>query len=189
MRLLSISQIALTSLTGCATYANPYYDSTKPHHTPDGFKNNYLDSVTKGTGAFLQWQLERARGGLPKPPETPTPEVKADVAFIKTNAKANGQGGNTAVMQPAITWVGHATMLVQAGGLNVLTDPVFSLRASPVQFAGPKRAQPPGLAIADLPKIDVVLISHNHYDHLDVDSIKALVNQGWASHCLSCRWG
>ena len=171
---------ALFPLTGCATNVNPYYNSAKPHHTPEGFKNNYLDSVTKGGAAFFKWQVERLRGGLPKPPETPTPQVKADLAFIHANAKAHGQGGNTAVMQPAITWVGHATMLVQANGLNVLTDPVFSLRASPVQFAGPRRAQPPGLAIADLPKIDVVLISHNHYDHLDAESVKALVNQGWA---------
>jgi N-acyl-phosphatidylethanolamine-hydrolysing phospholipase D len=159
---------------------NPYYNASKPHHTPQGFKNNYLGGVTKGGADFFKWQVERLRDGLPKPPETPTPQVKADVAFIKTNATALGQGGNTATMQPAITWVGHATMLVQASGLNVLTDPVFSQRASPVQFAGPKRVQPPGLAVADLPKIDVVLISHNHYDHLDVDSIKALINQGWA---------
>jgi N-acyl-phosphatidylethanolamine-hydrolysing phospholipase D len=172
--------LALIPLAGCATPVNPYYNAAKPHHTPEGFKNNYLESATKGGADFLKWQYERTRAGLPKPAETPTPAVKADLAFIADNGRANGEGGNTAVMQPAITWVGHATMLVQASGLNVLTDPVFSNRASPVQFVGPKRAQPPGLAVADLPKIDVVLISHNHYDHLDVDSIKALVNQGWA---------
>jgi N-acyl-phosphatidylethanolamine-hydrolysing phospholipase D len=77
-------------------------------------------------------------------------------------------------MAPSVTWIGHATTLVQASGLNVLTDPMFSERASPVQWMGPKRAQPPGLAMADLPAIDVVLISHNHYDHLDVASVKAL---------------
>ena len=186
---LLVALAGLAPLTGCATNVNPYYNASKPHHTPEGFKNNYLDAVTKGGAAFFKWQVARLRGGLPKPPETPTPEVKADLAFIQANGRANGQGAATAtiptstiptaMMQPAITWVGHATMLVQASGLNVLTDPVFSQRASPVQFAGPERAQPPGLTVADLPKIDVVLISHNHYDHLDVDSIKALVNQGW----------
>ena len=84
-------------------------------------------------------------------------------------------------MQPAITWIGHATMLVQANGLNVLTDPIFSERASPVQSFGPKRAQPPGLNIAQLPAIDVVLISHNHYDHLDKNSILALANRAQAA--------
>jgi N-acyl-phosphatidylethanolamine-hydrolysing phospholipase D len=169
----------ITALSGCSAM-NPYFDRLKPHHTAEGFKNNYSDNVVKAGSAFLRWQYERLRDGLPPQPATATPAVAADLAFIKTNAMANGLGGNTAPMQPAITWVGHATMLVQASGLNVLTDPVFSQRASPVQFVGPKRAQPPGLAVADLPKIDVVLISHNHYDHLDVDSIKALVNQGWA---------
>src|SRR4051812_26335427 len=65
-------------------------------------------------------------------------------------------------------------MLVQASGLNILTDPVFSERASPFQFAGPKRAQPPGVALADLPPIDVVVISHNHYDHLDRAAVVSL---------------
>ncbi len=164
---------------------NPYYNSTKPHHTPEGFKNNYLDAVTQGGAAFYKWQLERLRGGLPKAALVPTPQVAANVVFIQSNAKAaapspaaaNAQGAAAPAMQPAITWVGHATMLVQAGGLNVLTDPVFSQRASPVQFAGPKRAQPPGLALADLPRIDVVLISHNHYDHLDTNSVIALAQQ------------
>ena len=80
-------------------------------------------------------------------------------------------------MQPAVTWIGHASALVQAGGINVLTDPVFSERASPLSFIGPRRAQPPGLALAQLPHIDAVLVSHNHYDHLDEASVLALNRQ------------
>jgi N-acyl-phosphatidylethanolamine-hydrolysing phospholipase D len=76
-----------------------------------------------------------------------------------------------------VTWIGHATALVQAGGLCVLTDPVFAQRASPFAFLGPKRACPPGIALTDLPFIDVVVISHNHYDHLDDESIRALARQ------------
>ena len=67
----------------------------------------------------------------------------------------------------ALTFVNHATFLIQFPGLNVLTDPVWSKRASPVSWAGPKRVRDPGIAFEELPRIDVVVISHNHYDHLD----------------------
>ena len=80
-------------------------------------------------------------------------------------------------MAPAITWVGHATMLAQFGGLNVVTDRVFSERVSPLSFIGPKRHVPPGLSLAQLPHIDLVLISHNHYDHLDAASVRSLAAQ------------
>jgi N-acyl-phosphatidylethanolamine-hydrolysing phospholipase D len=143
----------------------------KTHHTPEGFRNNYVGTVTKSLGDLLRWQLDRIRRGLPPPATIPTPVQAPDLDFVKGNAKAGHK------MTPAVTWIGHATALVQASGLNVLTDPIFSLRASPVQFLGPARAQPPGIALADLPRIDVVLISHNHYDHLDRRSILALQGQ------------
>lgn len=73
-----------------------------------------------------------------------------------------------------LTFVGHATVLVQTGGVNLLTDPVWSDRTSPLRFAGPKRVHAPGVAFDDLPSIDIVLVSHNHYDHLDSDTLAAL---------------
>jgi L-ascorbate metabolism protein UlaG (beta-lactamase superfamily) len=73
-----------------------------------------------------------------------------------------------------VTMVGHATLLIQVGGLNVLTDPVWSERASPFVFAGPKRITAPGIRLGDLPPIDAILLSHNHYDHMDVATLKAL---------------
>ena len=148
---------------------NPYYDPSKPHHTPEGFRNNYIDKVEKPVGHVLRWQWEAYRDGLPKPAQTPTPTVAPDLALLK---------GYTPHAQPTVTWIGHATLLVQAGGLNVLTDPVFSERASPLQIMGPKRAQPPGVAMDDLPPIDIVLISHNHYDHLDRNSVLLLAERG-----------
>ena len=72
------------------------------------------------------------------------------------------------------TVVNHSTVLLQFDGINVLTDPIWSTRASPVQWAGPKRFVPPGIAFADLPAIDVVLISHDHYDHLDLPTVRRL---------------
>lgn len=77
----------------------------------------------------------------------------------------------------SITWIGHATCLIQTHGINVLTDPFFSMRASPLQFVGPKRVRHPGVAFADLPPIDVVLLSHNHYDHLDLPALKTLARR------------
>lgn len=73
-----------------------------------------------------------------------------------------------------VTWIGHATVLVQTSGLNILTDPIWSDRASPFSFIGPRRVRAPGIRFEDLPKIDLVLVSHNHYDHLDLATLKRL---------------
>ena len=75
------------------------------------------------------------------------------------------------------TYINHATILIQVDGLNILTDPIWSERASPVTFAGPKRIRAPGIEISDLPEIDLVLISHNHYDHLDTATLRQLRQQ------------
>ena len=73
-----------------------------------------------------------------------------------------------------ISYVGHASLLIQTAGLNILIDPVWSERASPFRFAGPRRVNDPGIPFAALPPIDVVLVSHNHYDHLDVATLSRL---------------
>ncbi len=143
----------------------------RAHHRGGRFQNNYFDFQPKGFGALLKWRIAAAREQLPQAPRAPTPRVDADLAFLRANASAG------AAMVPAVTWIGHASTLVQGGGLNILTDPMFSERASPLSFIGPKRHAAPGLALADLPHIDAVLISHNHYDHLDVPSIRALAGQ------------
>ena len=74
----------------------------------------------------------------------------------------------------AVTWLGHSSSLIRIGGKNILVDPVFSKRSSPVQWAGPKRFTEPSVTVDDLPHIDAVLITHDHYDHLDMATIKAL---------------
>jgi len=171
---------SLLFLAGGCTAVNPYYDPAKPHHTREGFQNNYSTTVTRSVGDLLRWQWDKRTKGLPPPPAAPIPVQAPDLAAVRAYAPAFAAAG-TAPPAPAITWIGHATMLVQAGGLNVLTDPVFSQRVSPVQFAGPSRAQPPGIALAELPPIDVVLLSHNHYDHLDADSVQAIAAQSAAA--------
>lgn len=74
-----------------------------------------------------------------------------------------------------VTFINHATFLVQTRGYNILTDPIYSKRCSPVSFVGPARVHQPGIAFDELPKIDVVLISHDHYDHLDTPTLKKLI--------------
>lgn len=76
-----------------------------------------------------------------------------------------------------ITFVNHSTFLIQVNGLNIITDPIWSERASPFTWAGPKRMRPPGIRFEDLPPIDLVIISHNHYDHLDIATMKRLAQE------------
>lgn len=156
-------------LCALAVHANPYYDPAKPHHTPDGFRNPTAAQVAKPFPSFLRWRWQAWRDGLPRPPQLATPVTLPQLRLLRANTepvrRIGTQAGHAAL--PSASWIGHATVLVQSGGLNILTDPIFSERASPVAFLGPKRAQPPGIRIDDLPPIDVVVVSHNHYDHLD----------------------
>jgi L-ascorbate metabolism protein UlaG (beta-lactamase superfamily) len=158
--LFKILAVFCLCLVGACSTTNPNYDPSKAHHTPTGFKNLY-SAGTGGFGNFLTWQWERLGKTIAQPTADLSP-IPADLQAIATPKAAQ------------VTWIGHATALVQMGGFNILTDPVFSDRASPVQFAGPKRFQAPGLTLAQLPRIDAVVISHNHYDHLDLASVRAL---------------
>jgi L-ascorbate metabolism protein UlaG (beta-lactamase superfamily) len=96
--------------------------------------------------------------------------VKTDAAALRANTR-----------EPTVTWIGHSAFLVQLGGLNILADPQFSERASPVSFAGPQRIVPLPIDIPELPRIDVVVISHNHYDHLDAETVRRLAAAGAVS--------
>ncbi len=109
---------------------------------------------------YLKLRLERS------PAEWPA-SVPLPVGLQPPPARVNGD-------EARVTAIGHATLLVQVGGLNILTDPWWSERASPLSWAGPKRVTPPAFALEALPKIDVVLISHDHHDHLDPPTLRAL---------------
>ena len=139
------------------------YDPSKPHHRTYGFINRY-NQITQKIG-FLKWQWDRIKNGLPKPPTEPITSTEPDLKLIQNNRS-----------ETYVTWVGHATVLLQVSGKNILTDPHFGDRASPISFLGPKRHQPPGIKFEDLPKIDYVLISHNHYDHLDYKTVQRLMD-------------
>ena len=165
----SLSGSLAVALLAGASACHATAEAAPPaHHRGDTFQNNYTEFAPKGLLELMRWRWDALRKGLPRPPRTATPQLAPDLPFIAANARAG------AAMQPAVTWIGHATVLAQLGGINLLTDPIFSQRAAPVQWAGPQRAQPPGLALAQLPRIDAVVISHNHFDHCDADSLRAL---------------
>ena len=161
--------VVISLLIAACTSVNPYYDPALPHRGAEGFRNTH--SVAR-EGSFWKWQMERWREDLPKPPANgyDFPLATPEVDFLRANRTAT-----------TLTWVGHATVLLQTAGRNLLTDPHFTERASPVSFYGPKRKVRPGLAIEQLPKIDAVVISHNHFDHLDLGSIRMLAAQGGGS--------
>ncbi len=139
------------------------------HHRDRGFQNSDAEFQPKSLAQVLRWRWDAARLGLPPRPQAPIPTQPAELGFLHANAGPD--------QQPAVTWIGHATVLAQLGGLQLLTDPIFSERASPFSFAGPRREQPPAVALHELPRIDAVLVSHNHYDHLDLPSCRALGRQ------------
>ncbi len=155
---------ALLSLGGGAYAArargrNPYYSGPPSDHF-DGLRFSDGREITKGFREFFQWQLQGGREAWPASyPALPQAEPEARVDGL------------------TVTFIGHATYLIQVAGLNIITDPVLSERASPVSFAGPKRVNPPGVAFDKLPRIDVILVTHNHYDHLDVTSIHRIADR------------
>jgi len=119
-----------------------------------------------GFGDVVRWMIKRRRITLP-------PDPSPDAFPVMTPQIAE----RLPATELAVTWLGHSTVLLQIGGLNVLTDPIWSERASPVRFAGPKRLVPVPIELDALPPIDIVLISHNHYDHLDRRTVKKLARR------------
>lgn len=140
---------------------NPYYDGPVSDHF-DGtrFLNPKGEPETdRSFSDILRWKQHA--------PKNPWPTSVAVKAVIP----------DAQVEHLRVTMVGHATLLIQIAGLNILTDPVWSDRASPVSFAGPRRVTAPGIAMESLPRIDAIMLSHNHYDHLDIASLHALHTQ------------
>jgi L-ascorbate metabolism protein UlaG (beta-lactamase superfamily) len=154
-----ILAVLILSAAGCAAQGiNPH----KPHHAGDRFRNPD-PKEDHGFFQFLRWRWERLWKETPSADSYDFPLGENDPAFLRSNRD-----------KTTLTWIGHATLLFQIQGVNILTDPHFSERASPVQWGGPKRVVPPAIDLETLPHVDFVLISHDHYDSLDVTTVKRI---------------
>ena len=121
------------------------------------FKNTDGEAIDKSIKDLIRWQRN---------------QKKPTLAYI--DLSDDWQNINLDIENNYLIWIGHSTFLIKIDGLTILTDPVFSERASPFKRFGPKRLIPPSLSIKDLPPIDVITVSHNHYDHLDIRSLKKI---------------
>ncbi|CDZ70998.1 Putative Zn-dependent hydrolase of beta-lactamase FolD [Neorhizobium galegae bv. orientalis] len=143
-----------------AMAANKYYAGPVSDHFDGTYFFNPGGEEPRGTLDLLRWKLGGNNIAWPDSFPSPFPQAVPET-------RVSGD-------RLTVTMVGHAAMLIQVAGLNILTDPVWDDRASPVRFAGPKRVNPPGIRIGDLPPIDVVLVTHNHYDHMDLETLRVL---------------
>lgn len=165
---------------GACTTANPHYDPSRAHHRASGFANSDA-SLQIGTFPWYEIMLRRLRGDFrPAVPPAGGYEkfiadwtMRVDHALLSTPAAA-----------PRITWLGHASLLLQVDGQNILIDPQLSDFAGPHPWLSAKRRVPAPIRPDQLPPIDLVLISHNHYDHLDRDTIEALIAAGQSPRFL-----
>jgi N-acyl-phosphatidylethanolamine-hydrolysing phospholipase D len=155
--------VAALLFAGCANSATDPQPGGPPHHADGGFRNTDPAFRRPSSWTRSSFVIRRLWSTTIAPRSFVAPRVVNDGAALRAG-----------LINPSITWVGHATLLLQVGGVNVLTDPNWGERASPLSWAGPRRLSPPGIAFEDLPRIDVVLISHDHYDHLDLSTVKRL---------------
>lgn len=151
----------------------PAHAHPREHLHKGVFRNRYSSEAHGPSWDFLKflWRMRTvsAQG-------TDLPQRRPDVAWLKKNRERS-----------TLTWVGHSTFLLQAGGLNIVTDPHLTRRASPLRVAGPKRFNPPALGFRDLPDLDLAVISHNHYDHLDDATVRRLAREHRRLHFVVPR--
>jgi N-acyl-phosphatidylethanolamine-hydrolysing phospholipase D len=141
---------------------------TPAHHRPGGgFRNPWPTANGDRQPSVLRWWWERLQSTLP--PDPRPGELQRVPSGMAMPRSAPGE--------LRATWIGHSSFLLQLGGRNLLTDPQLSDRASPFARVGPRRLTAPGLRIEELPPIDAVLLSHDHYDHLDEPTVRALLKR------------
>jgi N-acyl-phosphatidylethanolamine-hydrolysing phospholipase D len=148
------------------TITAPAAAANKPkHHTADGFRNLYVERPTRSFLSYWRMRLfgrDEFADQAKDAHKVPVATKRIDLTRPETGPR------------PRLTWLGQATFLIEHNGFRILTDPHLSYRASPLPFAGPKRLTPLVYGVKDIGRIDYVIISHNHYDHLDGETIDQL---------------
>lgn len=163
----------LSGVVACST-VNPYYDASKPHHRPNGFVNS--DPILQiGTLPWYHILMRRMRGDF-EPGQPPTGGYEQFIADWSLPLDPTSLAKPTEA--PRLTWLGHAGMLLQLAGKNILIDPQLSAYAGPFALLSSKRRVPAPIRPDQLPPIDLVLISHNHYDHLDKATVLGMLAAG-----------
>ena len=168
MRPRVLALVTISFLTACAAVGTEPVPGGPPHHVRGGFRNTNPEFRRPEGWTRARFWLSRAWANTLGSRSFDAPRVANDGVSLR-----NGMAG-PGTSRPTVTWVGHSTLLVQLEGITLLTDPQWSERASPLSWAGPRRLSPPGLAFEALPPIHLVLISHDHYDHLDLGTVKRL---------------
>ncbi|MGH7390249.1 MAG: MBL fold metallo-hydrolase [Candidatus Rokuibacteriota bacterium] len=162
-RLASAVVLAALVCAGCAGVGGPV-PGAPPHHRERGFANSNPAFAHPTFWTIQKFRLHRLWHALAADRPAPDfPRVANDGAALRQNRGT-----------PTVTWVGHATLLVQLDGVNILTDPIWSDRAGPTSWLGARRLTAPGVRFEDLPAIHAVVISHSHYDHLDRPTVERL---------------
>ena len=157
--------LPILMLTSVAAQAS---DLGPAPRTEDGRFINPVGPLTRGNfGVRFPFLLRRIGSAFRERPGAPA-RRENDGLLLRENAQHS---------TPMVTWIGHATLLVQMDHVSFLTDPIWSQSASPLPLISPRRFVPPGLALADLPPIDFVIVSHNHYDHLDLKTLAWLASR------------
>ncbi|WP_265941823.1 MBL fold metallo-hydrolase [Dechloromonas sp. A34] len=169
----------MLAITACTT-ANPHYNPSRAHHRATGFANSDA-SLQIGTLPWYEIMMRNLRGDF-RPARPPTDGYERFIADWTT--PIDHALLSIPAASPRITWLGHASLLLQVDGQNILIDPQFSDFAGPHPWLSAKRRTPAPILPEQLPPIDLVLISHNHYDHLDRYTIKALIAAGQKPHFL-----
>tara|TARA_R110002050_G_scaffold412_5_gene2831 strand:+ start:21450 stop:22436 length:987 start_codon:yes stop_codon:yes gene_type:complete len=148
-------------MTGCNLFKTVYHKGGETDHFKNGRFHN-INNHGHGIWPVLKWLVTRTKSKWPKNVSNkayPIPFKKVTGNDIK------------------VTFIGHITFLIQTQGLNILTDPVWSDHIGPTSWLGPDRTRQAALELKDMPKIDIIILSHDHYDHADIDSLKFFIDR------------